>query len=433
MIASLNGMRASSPPSSPLSGFLVIEAVRAGLASIRSNPLRASLAAVAVAAAVATLVFVSTALGAIATLARTSAARAFGSESFLIAKVAQVGNISRKELELKLQRNPSITRSDSRFLDRHAGDAVIYGPMAQRDADTTAGPRKYEGASVIGSTANIAVIRDLALERGRFFREDEATRAAQVAVIGPEIASALFPDLDPIGQTLRLGGRGFEVIGLQEKSGTVGGMNVDRYIYIPLAAYERVFGAPETLSIFAKAPRNAEIPEVTAAAEDRARATMRARRRLAPGAEDTFDILTPEAVRGFIVQILQRIGLAAGPIALMALLAAIIVVTNTILVSVTQRTREIGVRRAVGATRGRILSEVLAESSLLALVGGVVGLSGVWVLLKLIGKYGQLEFIVSPGVAVFAVVAATLSGLVAGLYPAVRATRIDVIAALRSE
>ena len=109
------------------------------------------------------------------------------------------------------------------------------------------------------------------------------------------------------------------------------------------------------------------------AAEDRARATLRARRRLEPGQDDTFDVLTPDAARGFVFRLSERIGLAAGPISAMALLAAIVVVTNTILVSVTERTREIGVRRALGASRRDVMAEVLAESGLLAVAGGAVG------------------------------------------------------------
>src|SRR5690606_22445582 len=113
-------------------------------------------------------------------------------------------------------------------------------------------------------------------------------------------------------------------------------------------------------------------------AEDRARASLRARRNQGPGEPDGFDILTPDAARGFVANLSRRIGVAAGPISLMALLAAIVVVTNTVLVSVTQRTREIGVRRALGATQSAILREVLAEAALTALVGGVVGLVVAW-------------------------------------------------------
>ena len=194
-----------------------------------------------------------------------------------------------------------------------------------------------------------------------------------------DIVDALFPGVDPLGRIVRVGGRGFEVVGTQERQGTSGGVSLDRYVWIPLQAFERVFGAPDSLQVFARDPT----PERTSAAEDRVRVTMRARRQLAPGKADSFDILTPEAARGFVQGISERISAAAAPISIMALLAAIVVVTNTTLVSVTQRTREIGVRRALGATRRDITLEVLAESSLIALCGGAVGLAAAKVLLSL--------------------------------------------------
>ena len=148
---------------------------------------------------------------------------------------------------------------------------------------------------------------------------------------------------------------------------------------------------------------------------------------------DNIDLLSPEAARDFVLRLSERVGAAAAPISAMALLAAIVVITNTTLVSVTQKTREIGVRRALGATRRQIMREVLAESMLVALAGGLAGtlISGVAVLL--LGRSLQLDIVVHASTLAWAVAAAALSGLLAGYYPARRATRIDVIAAVRAE
>jgi putative ABC transport system permease protein len=159
---------------------------------------------------------------------------------------------------------------------------------------------------------------------------------------------------------------------------------------------------------------------------------MRARRQLQPGEPDNFDILAPEASRSFVLRLAERVGLAAGPISLMALLAAVVVVTNTILVSVTQRTREIGVRRALGATRAQVMAEVLAESVLIAVLGGGVGIALVVALVSVAGALG-LALELDAGTAARSLLAAAVSGLVAGWYPARRATQIDVIEALRVE
>jgi putative ABC transport system permease protein len=198
---------------------------------------------------------------------------------------------------------------------------------------------------------------------------------------------------------------------------------------VPLIAYERTFGPAESLQVFARATDVA----MTAAAEDHARISMRARRHLGPAAADTFDFITPEASRTFVSAITERLGAAGPPISLMALLAAIVVVTNTTLVSVTQRTREIGIRRAIGAGRASILVETLAESSVIALAGGLAGLAAAFVLLSLAGRSAGIPLDLEWTTAVGSLVAAALSGIVAGWYPARRASSVDVISALRQE
>jgi putative ABC transport system permease protein len=403
---------------------MVIEAARGCLA----NPLRAGLGALAVAVAVGTMALVVTGLDGFARNAKRSSARAFGSDTFVLARVAS-SSLSRKELADQLARNRPVTRSDVRFLERLAAGQVLYAPVAQRRADVSAAGRTFENASVNGTAASLFDIRDLGVERGRFIRRDEEDRAAQVAVIGADVVDALFPGLDPIGRIVRVGGRGFEVVGTQSRQGSSGGVSLDRYVWIPLQAYERTFGAPDSLQVFAKGTD----PERFSAAEDRVRTTMRARRQLAPGKADTFDVLTPEAARSFVLRISERISAAAAPISIMALLAAIVVVTNTTLVSVTQRTREIGVRRALGAARRDIALEVLAESGLIAAVGGAVGLAAARVILSLAAGPVGLDLPLRTSTIAWSLGAAAASGIVAGWYPARRAARIDPIVAMRQE
>jgi putative ABC transport system permease protein len=410
------------------SSRLLIEAVAGAARTCLANPLRAALGALSIAVAVGTIAVVVTGLDGFARYARGVSARAFGSDTFVLAQVT-TGNTSRKELADKLARNQPITRSDVRFLERHAVSEVIYAPVSQQRGDVTAEGRTFENAAVNGTAAALFQIRDIALEGGRFIRRDEESAAAQVAVIGADIAEALFPGRQALGQTVRLAGRGFRVIGVQARQGSAGGVSLDRYIYVPLPAFERAFGRSDSLQVFARPADDARIQR----AEDRVRVTMRARRQLQAGSQDTFDILTPEAARGFVERLSQRVGAAAAPISIMALLAAIVVVTNTTLVSVTQRTREIGVRRALGATRRQIALEVLAESSLVALVGGTLGLVAAQGLLWLASSPLGLDLPVRLGTALWAIGAAGASGLAAGWYPARRATRVDVITAIRQE
>lgn len=407
----------------------VAEAVRQAGASALGNPLRAGLGALAIAVAVATIVVVVTAIDGLGRYARTVSVRAFGSDTYLLAQIASAGRINRRELAEKQQRHPAIRRGDLRFLEGHDDGGITYASTVQRTGDVTADGRTFEDAALVGATSTLTDLRDLGLDRGRFLLPDEERRAAPVAVIGAEVAATLFPARDPLGAFVRLAGRRFEVIGVQRRLGSSGAVSLDRSVYIPLTAFERLFGAPATLNIFGR-PRDGGDVE---AAEAASRTALRARRQLAPGTKDNFDVLTPEAARGFVENLAGRISRAAGPIAAMALLAAIVVVTNTMLVSVTQRTREIGVRRAVGASRAQVMLEVVAESLLVSMAGGAAGAALTGAALTGVAAWLDLDLVVGTGTLAWALAAAALSGLVAGYYPARRATRIDVIAAVRTE
>ena len=396
--------------------------------TIIRNPLRSSLAALAVAAAVATTAVVQTGLDSLARTARETSAKAFGADTFVIARLAS-GNLSRRELADKLARNPSIARNDVRYIQNIADGQVTYAATAQTNADVVLGSRKFEQATINGTQSALLGIRNIDIASGRFISEQEDAAGAPVVILGSAVADALFPVGDPMGGQVRIAGRAFTVIGLQTRQGTAGGVSLDRYVWMPLRAFERAFGASGSLQVFAKAPESVS----TITAEDHARISMRARRHLRPGETDTFDIITPEASRSFVTNITERIGAAAIPISVMALIAAIVVVTNTSLVSVTQRTHEIGIRRALGASRSAVIGETLAESAIVGLLGGTLGLLTGAGVLALVARISGLGLSISIPTAVVSLAAAVLSGIAAGWYPARRAASIDVVSALRHE
>lgn len=405
-----------------------LQSVVEAAGTIARNPLRSSLAALAVAAAVATTAVVQTGLDSLARSARETSARAFGADSFVLARLS-TGNLSRRELAARLARNPAITRGDVRFIRNVSDGQVRYAATAQRSGDVAAGGRTFENATINGTQAALLDIRNIEVEFGRFMSDDEDTSGAPVVVLGRAVTDELFPVTDPLGKQVRIAGRAFTVIGLQTRQGQAGGVSLDRYVWMPLRAFERAFGAATSLQVFAKPTDTSR----ASAGEDRARISMRARRHLSPGTDDNFDIITPEASRSFVTAITERVGAAAIPISVMALIAAIVVVTNTSLVSVTQRTHEIGIRRALGAPRSAIIAETLAESAIVGLVGGTLGLlTGAGVLSIASGAAG-LSLSLSAGTALFSLGAAVLSGVVAGWYPARRAASVDIVSALRSE
>jgi len=405
------------------------EPYRLALRNLRVHRLRSALAIAAVAAAVGTIVLVDTAVQGLAATARESAAKAFGSDTFVLARIAAPGSLGRRELARKLERNRPLRADDLRFLAEHADGRVVYAATVQRGAELVAGARKAESAIVAGTQATIAEIRDVAVAEGRFFTAEEERRAAAVAVLGRDLADELFAGAPALGRSVRLAGRGFLVVGVQERLGSPGGLALDRYVWIPLTAFERAFGAPESYEVSGRPEAGRSVE----AAEDRARASMRAKHRLAPGVEDDFDLLPPEAARDFVLSLARRIGAVAPLLGAAAMFAAILVVTNTTLVSVARRTFEIGVRRAVGATRADVLREVLAESALTALSGGLLGIAAAAAGIRALAGAAGMDLAVRPVTVAVALAVSALAGVGAGWYPARRAARIDPIAALRTE
>ncbi|MBM3790937.1 MAG: FtsX-like permease family protein, partial [Acidobacteria bacterium] len=296
-------------------------------------------------------------------------------------------------------------------------------------ADVKAGNRTFLAASVVGAHAAIEVIRDIRVSRGRFFTEEENRRSLGVAVIGWELAEQLFPVRDPLGKEVRIEGRPFVVIGVQEKRGSSFGSSLDRYAWLPLRAYEKIWGSRRSVTLFAQPKR----PDGFAGAREEARMTLRIMRALRPAAADNFDILTPEAGQDFLSRLTGMIAAAIVPISSVALVVAGIVVMNMMLASVTERTKEIGVRKSLGARNRDIYAQILFESSLLTLLGGAAGLG-----ISYLGTYGMsgafgAEVRIPLPHAFVAVVAATVIGIAAGLYPARVATRIPPVEALRAE
>ena len=295
-------------PTAPSLVLRVREAFAEAWLTVDGHRLRSALAIAALAAAVGTSTLVSAALSAVEQSAREASIRAFGADSYVIARV-EAGSLGRRELAEKLESNPPIRDSDLRFLRSHADDAVMYAPSVQTRADVTRGGRRFERAAINGTSPELEMIRDLGIERGRFFTATEDDRSAQVALIGADLVDELFPGEDPIGQRVRIAGRGFDVIGVLARQGSGGGLPLDRYVWIPYGAYVRSFGSPQSLQVFAAAQ-----PEGSPGrAEDHGRATMRARRQLPPGREDNFAIISPDAARSFVASITERVS-AAGPL-----------------------------------------------------------------------------------------------------------------------
>jgi putative ABC transport system permease protein len=239
----------------------------------------------------------------------------------------------------------------------------------------------------------------------------------------------LFPSSDPIGKRIRIKGQSFQVIGVQEKQGSSLGASLDRRVYIPLLAFEKIWGSRRSVTIFLQ-PKNPELLEST---QDNSRIAMRALRRLKPNADDNFDLLIPEAGRSFLLRVVSIIAVAIVPISSIALIVAGIVVMNMMLVSVTERTRETGIRKSLGARNRDIFAEILFESIILTLVGGAAGLLISYLGAIALGRAFGAAVSISPGYVLMAMGITTAIGIGAGFFPAYLASRMPPVEALRYE
>jgi putative ABC transport system permease protein len=386
-----------------------LNALLLALDTLWAHKLRSALTVLGIVIGIAAVVLVGAAIEALREYAVQTTAQAFGSNTFLISQVASAGNLSRKQLADKLRRNPEIYRREAESLGRAVSGSMRVAPTLSKVADVKSGNRTFLAGSITGSTAALETVRDIRVAEGRFFTEDEARRGRNVVVIGQDIVDQLFPGVDPLGKEVRILGRPFTVIGVQEPLGSSFGSSQDRYVWMPLISYEKIWGIRNTLTLFVQPKPGLDY----AAAQDEARFALRTLRGTKPGQPDDFDMLVPESGRSFLGQLTGMISVAIVPISSVALLVAGIVVMNMMLVSVTERTR--------------------VESTLLTIAGGALGL-----LLSFLGSIALSRAFGTPvGIpAVYALLAVGITaavGLAAGVYPAYLASRLQPVEALRSE
>ncbi|TMQ59828.1 MAG: FtsX-like permease family protein [Candidatus Eisenbacteria bacterium] len=292
-----------------------------------------------------------------------------------------------------------------------------------------AGRIELQNVRILGTTEGYEAVGTYDIDQGRPLEEEEIAKRRPVCLLGSELAQQLFPVVDPIGQAVRVAGYELRVAGTVAARGNVLGQSQDNFVLIPFGQFQKIFGPRESVLILVRARPGADLER----AQDEARVILRARRHVPLGKPDDFAITTSETYMSLYESLTK--GIFAGTIGLVAisLLVGGIVIMNIMLVAVTERTREIGIRKALGARQGDLLSQFLSETVVLSFFGGLIGvLVGVAIAL-LIRLVTPLPASIQPWSVAISLIVASSVGLFFGVYPATRAAKLDPIVALRQE
>ena len=403
-----------------------LDASRIALQSILAHKLRALLTLVGIIIGVASVVVVGAAISGLNTYVAEKMTKMLGANHFMIARIASHGELSEEDLERMNRRNKRLKWADMEWLQDYCESCSAVGATAGRGQNFEQDGKTFYGGRIFGVTANMLEIEDKTIADGRFIETTDVSSAQLVVVLGADIKDKFFPDEDPINTTFKVGGLPMRVIGVEERRGPIFGEMIDKHVYIPLTTFQRLYGRDLDLQIHGKSKENTGLQYTI---ED-ARRALRNYHQLIGSEEDDFGVVNTESLTGEIDQFTGAIAMVVTPITLIALVVGGIVVMNIMLVSVTERTFEIGLRKALGARRKQVLLQFLIESSLLCSFGGVIGLVAAAGIAYTISSVTPITMTITIGYVVLAVGVSTVIGMVAGIYPAFKASRLDPIIAL---
>ncbi|MFZ1699987.1 MAG: ABC transporter permease [Pyrinomonadaceae bacterium] len=394
--------------------------------SILEHKLRAFLTLIGIIIGVAAVVVVGASISGLNSYVTEKVSKVLGVNHFMMARMAFSGPMEEEEFERKNRLNKRLTLDEYEYIKANCANCSEVGAQMQSGTDLKENGVEMPSVRIIGVTANMIEIEEKEIELGRFVSEGDVERAAKSAVIGYDIKDKFFPNSDPIGQIIRIGGVPMQIVGLEERRGSMFGNSMDRQIYIPLTQFQMMFNRSDGVQVHGKSssPDNFEM-----AIED-ARTVLRNKRQLIGSDEDTFGLVNTKDLGNQIDQFTAAIAGVVVPITLITLIVGGIVVMNIMLVSVTERTFEVGLRKALGATRKQILLQFLIESALLCIVGGILGLllaAGVTTLITILA---EITMTITITYIILSVGVSSAIGVVAGLYPAWKAARLDPIVAL---
>jgi len=402
------------------------ETLKLSLDALRAHKLRSFLTLLGVILAVTTLVVVMSVISGLNLYVADRVAN-LGANVFI---VDRFGIITSQDQWVKAQKRPLLTLEEFERLRDNMKLATAVAAEEDHNLAVKSGDQVMENTMMMGATPNFAEVRNLNVAEGRFITQADEGHRTDVVFIGPDLVKKFFPNVDPIGKTVRVQTHTYEVIGVAEPLGSAFGQSQDNYMLMPLSTWRKGWHTNnDWVAIFVQAP-SAELME---ASKDEARMLMRAWRHLKNDAPDNFAILGSDSIMELWHQLTGNLAFVAMALVSVFLVVGGIVIMNIMLASVTERTREIGLRRSLGARKQHILLQFLTESAVLAATGGVIGLVGAYVVVFLVKAVFSFPM-ETPLIAVLlSLCLSTAVGLFFGIFPAMRAAKLDPIEALRSE
>jgi putative ABC transport system permease protein len=405
----------------------LIEAFRLALQSLWGNKMRSILTLIGVVMGVASVIMVITLVNGANRYVSTKLS-GYGADVFTVTKMSSV--IFTPEEYFKFQKRKILRIDDYYAVRDGCTDCSEVGALLNKDTNVVANGKSSNNTGVRGYTWTMLSLNNVDIAVGRGFTPADEDHATKNVIVGYDIVDNLLPEGDPVGREIRVDGIPYTIIGVGDRQGKTLGQSQDNWVAIPITTYQQIYGYNDSVDIYARANGNAEVME---RAKDQVRVLMRTRRHNAPGAPDDFEIETNDTFLDIWKQISSLFASVVLGLASIALVVGGVVIMNIMLVSVTERTREIGVRKALGAKQRDVLLQFLIESASLALVGGALGVLGGVLVGKLITIVVGFPTAVPIWAIFLGLFLATAVGIFFGVYPASKAAKLDPVVALRAE